>query len=718
MHSTQLIPTLPFDNPVLVFALMLLIVLVSPLFLNKIRIPHIVGFIVAGAIVGPHGAGLLQIDESIKLFSTVGLLYIMFLAGMEMNITDFKRNSIQSLGFGLYTFVIPVVLGVLLGLWVFRFPFLTSLLLAGMFSTQTLVTYPIISKLGLSRQRSVVMVVGGTMVTDTLAMVLLTVTSGLAQGTIDQAFWIRLLSFTLLFVILVLFGYPILGRWFLKKYDDAILQFVFLLVLMFIAAWMAQLAGLEAIIGAFLAGLAFSPLVPHTSSLMNRIGFVGNSLFIPFFLIGTGMLINLKVMFLSPRTIVIAIAMTLTATLTKYLAARLTKFTFSLSNTEGSLIFGLSNAHAAATLAIVSIGYSTFVGYTPEGNPIRLFDEHILNGTIFLILASCTIASFVTQKAGRQLALTAEDSARELPDYDKDARIMVPVANPDNVNELIQLASVLQPKKRSSLFGINVIMSDPGDHVAEKKARELLELTRHAAASNDQKILTKVRYDQNPINGIVNAAREFEIDDLIMGQHIRKGVADTFLGSLNRQVLDKSNATIYIYRFSQPFGTIPRFIVWVPQNGENEPGFYHWLSRVFNLSVNAGRKLVFMGTAETLAKISQLADRMQIMIETIPLNHIRDIGIINKVLQPNDGLILVMAKTGTLSFSRQMLVIPSFLEKFCGTLTYLLIYPFQYRFNEYDAIDYKNEIAFSALGEEIDKVAGWSGWKWTKKKKT
>lgn len=217
MHSTQLIPTLPFDNPVLVFALMLLIVLVSPLFLNKIRIPHIVGFIVAGAIVGPHGAGLLQIDESIKLFSTVGLLYIMFLAGMEMNITDFKRNSIQSLGFGLYTFVIPVVLGVLLGLWVFRFPFLTSLLLAGMFSTQTLVTYPIISKLGLSRQRSVVMVVGGTMVTDTLAMVLLTVTSGLAQGTIDQAFWIRLLSFTLLFVILVLFGYPILGRWFLKN---------------------------------------------------------------------------------------------------------------------------------------------------------------------------------------------------------------------------------------------------------------------------------------------------------------------------------------------------------------------------------------------------------------------------------------------------------------------------------------------------------------------
>lgn len=715
MHSTNLIPTLPLDNPVLVFALMLIIILVSPLLLNKIRIPHIVGFIVAGAVVGPFGAGLLQLDESIKLFSTVGLLYIMFLAGMEMNLSDFKRNSAYSLGFGLYTFFVPVILGVLLGVWVFRFPFLTSLLLAGLFSTQTLVTYPIVSKLGLSRQRAVIMVVGGTMVTDTLAMVLLTITSGLAQGTIDQAFWFRLVLFTLVFVAIVLYGYPYLGRWFLKKYDDAILQFVFLLVFMFISAWMAQLAGLEAIIGAFLAGLAFSPLVPHTSSLMNRIGFVGNSLFIPFFLIGTGMLINLKVMFLSPRTIIIAIAMTITATITKYLAARFTQSTFSLSKNEGRLIFGLSNAHAAATLAIVHIGYSTILGYTAEGFPIRLFDEHILNGTIFLILASCTIASFVTQKAARTLAIAGVTDTHTRADSDRDSKIMVPVANPDNVGELIQLATALQPRKKSSLFGINVVLSDPDDRVAEKKARDLLELTRHAAAANDQEIHTRVRYDQNPINGIVNAAREFEIDDLIMGQHIRQGVADTFLGSLNRQVLDKSNATVYIYRFSQPFGTIPRFVVWVPQNGENEPGFSHWLGRVFNLAANAGRKLVFLGTVDTLERIRILANRIQVDVETIPLNHIRDIALINDLLQPNDGLILVMAKSGTISFNRQMLVIPKFLEKFCGRLTYLLIYPFQYRFNEYDAIDYKSEKAFAALGEEIDKVAGWKGWKWPKR---
>ena len=313
--------TLPLADPVLKFLLILLIILAAPLLLNKLRIPPLLGLIIAGAIIGPHGFNLVLRDSSIILSGTAGLLYIMFLAGLEIDMADFKRNSTKSLVFGMYTFLIPMILGTVVGIWVLRFNVLTSVLLASMFASHTLIAYPIISKLGISKNKAVSITVGGTMITDTLALLVLTIIVGMATGQVNDMFWIRLGVSILIFALIVLFGFPFIGRWFFKHVHDNISQYIFVLVMVFLGSFLAQVAGMEAIIGAFLSGLALNRLIPQSSPLMNRVEFVGNAIFIPFFLLGVGMLIDYRTFFTSFETIKVGLIMIIVATAAKYIAA-------------------------------------------------------------------------------------------------------------------------------------------------------------------------------------------------------------------------------------------------------------------------------------------------------------------------------------------------------------------------------------------------------------
>jgi Kef-type K+ transport system membrane component KefB len=276
---------LPFQNPVLIFSLILFIILFAPIILNRFKIPHLIGLIIAGALIGPNGFYLMARDSSIELFGQVGLLYIMFLAGLEIDLGEFKKNKWRSLLFGMYTFTIPMALGIGAGLYLLRFPLNTSILLASMFASHTLITYPIVSKMGIAKNRAVNVTVGGTLITDTLALLVLAVIVGMTKGEINQDFWIRISASIIIFSLIIIFIFPIVARWFFKNYDDNISQYIFVLGLVFVGAFLAELAGIEAIIGAFLAGLALNRLIPSTSPLMNRIEFVGNALFIPFFLI-------------------------------------------------------------------------------------------------------------------------------------------------------------------------------------------------------------------------------------------------------------------------------------------------------------------------------------------------------------------------------------------------------------------------------------------------
>lgn len=334
--------TLPLEDPILKFLLILVIILAAPLLLNKLKIPYLLGLIIAGAVIGPHGLNLVLRDSSIILSGTAGLLYIMFLSGLDMDMSDFRKNGTRSLVFGLYTFCVPLLLGILAGYYILGFSIYSSILLAGLFASQTLIAYPIVSKLGIARDKAVTIAVGGTVITDTLALLLLTVIVGMVTGNTDDMFWYRLGISVVLCIAFIMLLFPLIGHWFFKHCSDNISQYIFVLVMVFLGAYLAHLAGLEPIIGAFLAGLALNRLIPRTSPLMNRIEFVGNAIFIPFFLIGVGMLIDYRAFFRDWESIKVAAVMIVLITAAKYIAALLTQKTFKLSSDQRTVIFGLS----------------------------------------------------------------------------------------------------------------------------------------------------------------------------------------------------------------------------------------------------------------------------------------------------------------------------------------------------------------------------------------
>ncbi|MCX7634033.1 MAG: cation:proton antiporter, partial [Turneriella sp.] len=326
--------SLPLKNPVLIFSLLLFIILLAPVVLNRLRIPYIVGLIFAGMLVGPHGTNLIARDASIVLFGTVGILYIMFLAGLEIDIADFIRERRLSLAFGSYTFLVPMLLGIVAGKYVLELNWLSAVLLASMFASHTLVAFPLVMRYGVVRDKAVTLTIGGTIFTDTLALLVLAVVVNLARGNAGTAFWLRMALALVLFTGVVLVGVPPLARWVYRRLDDPVTQYIFTMAIVLLCSFFAEVAGVEGIIGAFLSGLALNRLIPHTSPLMHRIEFVGNALFIPIFLIGVGMLVDLRVLLFSRSSQLTAVVMTVVATVAKYLAAFLAQKTFGLSRAQ------------------------------------------------------------------------------------------------------------------------------------------------------------------------------------------------------------------------------------------------------------------------------------------------------------------------------------------------------------------------------------------------
>ena len=307
--------SLPLNNPVIIFSLVLFIILFAPILFDKIKVPHIIGLIVAGIIVGPYGLNLLMRDSSIVLFGTVGLLYIMFTAGLEIDLEEFKKNRGKSFVFGLYTFIVPMVMGWFAAYYLLQYSMESSILLGSMLGAHTLLAYPITSRYGISRLRSVTLTIGGTIIADIIALLVLAAVTGMTKGEISTAFWVQLGISSVIFGLIVFFIFPMIARWFFKKFDDNISQYIFVLAMVFLGSFLAEAAGLEAIIGAFLAGLALNPFIPHSSALMNRIEFVGNAFFIPFFLIGVGMLVDISVLFQGWGAIKVASVMIVVAVL-------------------------------------------------------------------------------------------------------------------------------------------------------------------------------------------------------------------------------------------------------------------------------------------------------------------------------------------------------------------------------------------------------------------
>lgn len=673
--------SLPITNPTVQFLILFVIVLFAPILFNKIRIPSLIGLIIAGAVIGPYGVGLMLRDSNMIMLGNAGLLYIMFLAGVEIDVAEFRKNSSKSLVFGMLTFSIPMIIGTFAGLYLLNLTLISSILLASMFASHTLVAYPIISKLGAGKNRAVTVAVGGTMITDTLALLVLAIIVSMNEGQVTSAFWTRMTLSLILFSLVVVFLFPVVGRWFFKKFHDSTSQFIFVMTMIFLGGFLAELAGIEAIIGAFLAGLSMNRLIPHVSSLMNRIGFVGNAIFIPIFLISVGMLIDYHAFITGFETLKVAVVMTVVAILAKFLAAWATQKIYGYTKAERMLIFGLSNAQAAATLAAIMVGHR-----------VGLLDDSILNGTIVMILVTCTIASFRAQKGAVEVSLS-EGMVKE-EEGNPDERILIPVANKDTLRDLIDLSLIIKSKANvDNVYALNIIKSNESTPDTEKASEKLLEEAVVLGAGADTVIQPLQRYDMNILNGILGVVKKYAITDIVMGLHVKQEISESFLGNLVEGVLHKCQSTLFVYKAIQPLGTIKRRLVIIPPNADKEVGFSLWLSKIWNLGRNSGGKLSFYATNEILDTLRYVYKIHPIDAEFNEFSDWKELVRLAKEVGKNDGLVIVMSRQRKISYNPVMRNIPDYINKHFKDTNFMLLYPVQSTSVE----DYHNDMINASL---------------------
>lgn len=663
------------------FLILFVIVLLAPIIFNKIRIPSLIGLIIAGAVIGPYGVGLMLRDSNMIMLGNAGLLYIMFLAGIEIDVAEFRKNSAKSLVFGMLTFSIPMIIGTFAGLYLLNLTLISSILLASMFASHTLVAYPIISKLGAGKNRAVTVAVGGTMITDTLALLVLAIIVSMNEGQVTPAFWTQMTLSLILFSLVVVFLFPVVGRWFFKKFHDSTSQFIFVLTMIFLGGFLAELAGIEAIIGAFLAGLSMNRLIPHVSSLMNRIGFVGNAIFIPIFLISVGMLIDYHAFVTGFETLKVAVVMTVVAILAKFLAAWATQKIYGYTKAERMLIFGLSNAQAAATLAAIMVGHR-----------VGLLDDSILNGTIVMILVTCTVASFRAQKGAVEVSLS-EGMVKE-EEGNPDERILIPVANKDTLRDLIDLSLTIKSKANvDNVYALNIIKSTEATSETEKASEKLLEEAVMLGAGADTAIQPLQRYDMNVLNGILGVVKKYAITDIVMGLHVKQQISESFLGNLVEGVLNKCQSTLFVYKAIQPLGTIKRRLVIIPPNADREVGFSLWLSKIWNLGRNSGGKLSFYAANEILDTLRYVHKIHPIDAEFNEFSDWREFVKLAKEVGKNDGLVIVMSRQRKISYDPVMRNIPDYINKHFKDTNFMLLYPVQSTSVE----DYHNDMTNASL---------------------
>lgn len=663
---------LPLNNPVLVFSLILFIILLAPIVLRRLNIPGIIGLIISGLIIGPHGLNFLEKNSAVDLFSTIGLLYIMFIAGLELDMNEFKRNRNKSILFGFFTFIIPFIIGFPICYFLLGFDLNASLLTANMFSTQTLVAYPIVSKLGVSKNQAVAVAVGGTILTDSAVLILLAVIMGNSQGNLNQEFWIKLGVSLLIFSAIMLFLIPRITRWFFTKLEsEKHAHYIYVLSVVFFSAFLAEISGLEPIIGAFVAGLVLNPLIPHSSALMNRIEFIGNSLFIPFFLISVGMLIDVRVVLSGPMAIIIAVVLTSGAIFGKWLAALFTQLILKYSQAQRQLIFGLSTAHAGAILAVVLVGYRA-----------GILDENILNGTIILILISCLIASFATEKASRKILLTEKDSELSGSDINllNYEHILLPIANLMNIEKLLEFTLLIKDKKSANPVTILTVV--PNNAEAElniiSARKKLTEFKKHGAAS-EIKVNTIATIDYNPASGIARISRETLSNIIILGWPKKAGILDKLIGEKISSIISNVDKTVFICHLEKLLINHKRIIVATPPLAEKENGFEIWLQKISKLSQELSIPIVHFGGMSTQDSIRNKIKQKHLStsISFKVLNDLEDLLDSSADIKDDDLLVLVSARKYSVSYLNFLDNIPNKLEKSFTNNNKIVVYPQQ-----------------------------------------
>jgi len=691
MHEFEL----PLGNPVLIFSLILLIILLSPILLRKLNIPGIIGLIISGVIIGPYGLNILEKNSAVDLFSTIGLLYIMFIAGLELDMNQFKANRNKSLLFGFFTFIIPLTIGFPVCFYFLGYDFNASLLTASMFATHTLVAYPIVSKLGVSKNQAVAITVGGTILTDTAVLIILAVIIGNSEGNLNQEFWIKLGISLTIFSAIMFFVIPKIAEWFFSKLEsEKHSHYIFVLAVVFFAAFLAEVAGVEPIIGAFVAGLALNKLIPQSSALMNRIEFIGNSLFIPFFLISVGMIVDISVLTKGPTAIIVAATLTVVALFGKWFAALFTQLVFRYSTTQRQLIFGLSSSHAAATLAIILVGYKA-----------EILDENILNGTIILILVTCIVATFATEKAAKKIVIEMDDDPSELKKGNEysDEHILIPIANIESIEKLLEFSIFIRDKKSANPISIlSVVSNNDEAEINIMKTRSKLEAFVRQASASETKVNIITTIDHNRPSGIARIAREIMADIIILGWPRRAALIDKLIGEKVDNILDNTDKTTFICHFEKPLILHKRVTIVIPPLAEHENGFEQWFTKMSKLAQELSIPILLCCNETTKNSVAKLMKKVKLTAAIVPylFEEWDDFFVLSKVFNQDDLIVLVCARKGAASHMNVLENLPTKLEKYFETNSRIIIYPLQY--NQFYSTERYDDITPEPLRKGIE----------------
>ncbi len=661
----------PIADPTWIFFVVLSVMLFAPLLMERLRIPAIVGMIFAGVLIGPHGLHILDRDASFELFGKVGLYYIMFLASLEMNMQDVQKIKWKALTLGLLSFAVPMMLGFWANVTLLGYGAMAAVLMAAMYASHTLISYPIVLRYGLGRRSSVNIAVGGTIIADTLVLLVLAVVGGLYKDQSSELTWMWLVLKVVVLGALIVIFFPPICRRFFRRFNDGVSQFIFVLTLVFLGAGLMELVGMEGILGAFLVGIVLNRHIPPSSPLMSHLEFVGNAIFIPYFLIGIGMIINVAGMVRHPMTLVVALIMIIVAVSSKWIAAFLTQKIFRMARAERHLIFGLTNSRAAATLAVVLVGYNIVL---PDGS--HLFDEVILNGAMMLILATCVISSVVTERNARRLALAGGETAdAHAPERD---RIVIALSNPETVDGLVNVALTLRPpKSHTPLMALHVVLED--NPSAREQGIRQLETAQKIATGANVELQTQNRWAVNVVTGISHAVREADASDLLMGLHQKSKLTETFFGRLSDDLLYAVQRQIFIYRQVIPVNTVRRIHLVVPRKAEFEPGFRLWADRIAQLGNQISCRFNIYSGRQTLAALQDYWKKKSFNADIeyheylewhdmLPIAHRMRIG---------HMVAFVCARKGGISYHNYMERLPEQIERYFSSYSMMILYPNQ-----------------------------------------
>ena len=695
----------PITDPTLVFFVVLLIILFAPIIMGKLRIPHIIVMVLAGVVVGKYGLNILVRDNSFELFGRVGLYYIMFLAALEMDMESIRKNRNRLLIFALLTFTVPLLLTYFMGIHLLNYGITASLLLGCIMASNTLVAYPIVSRYGLQRKPSVTLSVGSSIISLIFSLIMLAAIVASNKGEGSIGFWLFFVSKFVIYCAAAIFLLPRLTRWFLRRYSDAVMQFIFVLASLFLCAALSAAIGLEGIFGAFLSGLILNRYIPSVSPLKNRLEFIGNAVFIPYFLIGVGMLINVRLLFTGGGILWAVICITLFGTLGKAIAAYAACFGFRMPISSGHMMFGMTSAHAAGAIAMVMVGMNLL---GEDGAP--LVNAQMLNAVIVMILFTCIISSVITEQSAQRIILRDKELPVEAHRKANDQRILVPVKYPEYAEQLMNMAILMLNRKQTrGLVALNVVYDGEHMHRNMEQGNRLLEQMTQYCAGSDIQIQTQTRIAANIANGIKHAFKEFQATEILIGMHTHKEVSTKFWGEFHQSLFNGLNQQITMARLAQPLNTIRRIQVAVPSRAEFEPGFYRWLERLSRIAGNLECRIQFHGRTETLSLVNEYIKNRhpQVRADYSNMDHWNELPKLANDVADDHLFVIVTARKGTVSYKNALEYLPDEVQRYFNGKNLVIIFPDQYGDQEvmtYSQSQHTEErSAWESLARWIDK---------------